>query len=220
MPTTPAANNTATEAVEESSDSEGPQSQVLDEFTMLTYLLRLTVILRHGNGDASMHSFAEDAALRPDLPWLGAGLSPELAPLDAVSAILVQDHEVVAACHQSKDAVSFTLLEDHVPQGVEHQGGGENNEPEDDFSYPIDLPKQKSEMPLKVTALANPNSPPKSTKTSNSSPDSETPNERSTTSKESSGQGANTNLHNLRIVPEGHDYWPEIKKNPLYCINK
>ena len=133
----------------------------------------------------------------------------------------MQDHEVVAACHQSKDAVSFTLLEDRdVPQGVEHQGGGENNEPEDDFSYPIELLKQKSEMPLKVTALANPNSLPKFTKTFNESSDSETPNESSGTSKESSGQGANTNLHNLIIIAEGRDCWPEIKKDPLCCITK
>ena len=68
MPTTPAANNTTTEAVEEL--SEGPQSQVLDEFTMLTYLLRLSVILRHGNGDASMHSFAENASISPAYPGL------------------------------------------------------------------------------------------------------------------------------------------------------
>ena len=61
---------------------------------MLSMLLRLMVILRNKNGDATMHDYVDDSTNV-------AQTAPEsdFTPLDAFSAIFIRDTEVIATCH-------------------------------------------------------------------------------------------------------------------------
>lgn len=176
------------------------QSKSPGEFTMLTLLLRLVVILRHANGDASVHGFSENAAITHDPERQLKKLDPDFTPLEAVSAVLVKDHEVIAACYQGKGQVNLTVLADSggVPQDSQHRGGDKNNpvyieDQSDDLCFPTKVFERNSTIPLTISALANPHS--------------------------REGK-ANAPCHNLRVVNKGRDYWPDIKEDPLCCIAK
>ncbi len=67
---------------------------LLDDFAMLVLLLRLVVILKNGNGDASLHGFTDDISFEPD-SFVSNGTAS--GPLDAISAIIVQYHDSVTA---------------------------------------------------------------------------------------------------------------------------
>jgi hypothetical protein len=174
------------------------QSQALpelDEFTKLILLLRLVIILRHANGDASLDSFAENAAIT-----LGSEVqpvNPEFEASDAISAILVQNHEIVSACYLTNDLVKYTVLEDGGDVLQAHMQHQENDSdaPGNIDGFPTEYTKPEPKAPLVVAAMANP--------------------DQSSSSKGLLGKG---NFHNLRVVPEGLSRWPDIKNNSSYCI--
>ena len=208
------ANNTAAKAVAEHESTQPPRPplEALDPFVMLTFLLRLVVILGNGDGDASLHGYAEDMFTMLDNEDFSV-CDADLRPLDAVSAILVQEHEVIAACYQSTNGSNLTVV-GNPPVGterrpdIEHRPDSERrpdseHQPDQPDTEPyLDIPPSPSDsevltMPLTITALANP--------------------DRRTNS---SGQGGNPKYHSLRFVSQGHDYWPKIKNNSLDCITK
>jgi hypothetical protein len=70
---------------------------LLDEIGMLTLLLRVTAIINNQNGDCSLRGF------EPEQDTCGQLISDDeadLIPLEAVSAILVQQHEIIAVGYQ------------------------------------------------------------------------------------------------------------------------
>ena len=69
----------------------------VSEFAKLTLLLRLTLALS-GDGDCTIDSYTEDRAAH-STPEDSADIDANLAVLDAVTAVLVQKHEIVAACY-------------------------------------------------------------------------------------------------------------------------
>ena len=102
-----------------SQTAEGPQilqSQslpALDDFSMLTLLLRLVTILKNGDGDASMHRFTEIlAAERESVVSSGATVSNEGNPaiLNSLSAIFAQCQEVVVANYLEGCSNRFVAL--------------------------------------------------------------------------------------------------------------
>jgi hypothetical protein len=73
-------------------------------FSLLTYLLQLVTSL---NSDKNLpSSFKKQCNSKPS--------NPEFTVLDSIAAILVQDHEVVAACYTS-DTVSVITAETDLP---------------------------------------------------------------------------------------------------------
>lgn len=140
-----------------SSCLEGPSTSsnelelpLFDDYAMLTMLLRLIVILKNKDGDASIHGFTETADVAPDCAFQVN--EAEFATLDAVSAILVQEHEVVAAAHlrptedsacEDGTTVSIVNLDDDSDAG-------------DEFGFPIDLYANYPRSPLHFAIAANP----------------------------------------------------------------
>jgi hypothetical protein len=126
---------------------------VFDDYAMLTLLLRLVVILRNGDGDASIHGFTENAEVAPDCAF--EVHEAEFAPLDAVSAILVQDHEVVAAAYLRPEATA--------PQDITCDDGTIpvtklDNDAHDEFGFPIEAYADFTKSPLHFLVAANPRS--------------------------------------------------------------
>ncbi len=82
----------------------------LQEFTMLTMLLQLMVILRNKNGDATMHDYVDGSDESEASPP-----ESDFTPLDALSAIFVRDKEVIATCHQGIDERRLILVDENFP---------------------------------------------------------------------------------------------------------
>ena len=80
----------------------------MDEFTQLTYLLHLIIVLKHKNGNAPLHQFVDHASAVPQT----ADHCIHTRSLDAVSAILVQNTEVIAASHHTENPRGNHALED------------------------------------------------------------------------------------------------------------
>ena len=88
--------------------SAPPSGQVndppeLDDVGMHILLLRLMAILNNKNGDTSLKGFnsKQDAAVSgPSEPSSSPLSEANLIPLEAVCAILVQQHEIIATVYQ------------------------------------------------------------------------------------------------------------------------
>jgi hypothetical protein len=76
-------------------------SQYPEEFTLLTMLLRLLSILNNNDGDISMRNYAKikEKESKPSAPT--ELQTSEFEVLDAMSAILVRNREVVSSCYQN-----------------------------------------------------------------------------------------------------------------------
>jgi len=73
---------------------------LLDDFAVLTLLLRLVVILKNQDGNASMHEFIEGSMAAQQEPHQ-AFMEPDFTPTNAIGVILGLRHEVVAANYRS-----------------------------------------------------------------------------------------------------------------------
>ncbi len=86
----------------------------LEEITMLTMLLRLFVVLRNKNGDATMYSYSSDASAPSRDSQASTILEKDFTPLDGLSAILVQDDEVISTCYRAADRLNVVVIDDDV----------------------------------------------------------------------------------------------------------
>ena len=72
---------------------------ILNDAGLLILLLHLMTILNNRNGDTSLPGFKQDATIGGPLEPLPFDKA-DFIPLDAISAILVQQHEVIAIGYQ------------------------------------------------------------------------------------------------------------------------
>lgn len=165
-----------------------PTLRTLPRFTMLTMLLRLLVILRNGNGDATIPEFSNtDRGANYSNSHIPETLS---TPLDAFSALLIQDNEVITSCYFD-DPSSVAVVVDNKYCGLGRpQARLTDCSDEDHVSE--GPPSQGSPIPLRVAAIAN--------------PDDNTLNIRP----------ALPNHDKLTIYPKGKDFWPSIKKDSFH----
>lgn len=181
--------------------SEAP-APVLSEFGLLTLLLRLLVILKNGDGDASIYGFSEsEAGGRPNLVIHES----DFALLDSISAIAVQQHEIVAACYQ-EHPLPDVVVPDH---GILLEGAGYLKIPlllvanfdyvgqncgssTYDYAFPVSTNPKLPRFKPKFAVTVNP---------------------RSGSSELAADEGS----HNLRLIKiGGHDgHWKEVMSNPL-----
>jgi hypothetical protein len=90
---------------------------VLDDAGSLILLLRLMTILNNRNGDTSLPGFKQDATIggpSEPLPFDEA----DFIPLDAVSAILVQQHEVIAVGYQQNTLSNVAFNRDRTADRI------------------------------------------------------------------------------------------------------
>lgn len=94
------------------SSTNGPTHQSLDEFAMLTMLLRLTSALTNRNRDISLHELDYDAR-ESTRSFLESVTSENILSLDTINAMLVRDRrDVISACYVTNSRVSVIVLED------------------------------------------------------------------------------------------------------------
>ncbi len=174
----------------------------LDDFSMLTLLLRLVTILKNGNGDASMHRFTEIlAAERESVVSSGATASNEGNPAisNALSAIFAQRQEVVVANYLEGCSNRFVTLYNWDEALDNAEPGAENLKKPlifanyshiERFSHVHSSPFEAHSNPLNFQLNG-----------SNSSP----------------GRCPHGRSHNLRVIKiGGHDgHWKEVMSNPL-----
>ncbi len=178
-------------------DSEA-SAPVLNEFGILTLLLRLLVILKNRDGDASIFGFAESEAggRHADLVIH----EPDFALLDSISAITVQQHEIVAACYQEHPLPPDVAVPD-LSEGADYLKPypaatlanfdiGQNCST-DDYAFPVSMYQSRLRFKPKFAITVNPRSG----------------------SLELTDEG----LHNLRIIKISGDngHWKEVMSNPL-----
>jgi len=133
------------------------QLPLLDDYSTLTMLLRLVLILKNGDGDASIHGFTETADVAPDCAFqCNEG---EFATLDAVSAILVQEHEIVAAAYlRPDDTPQDDTPQDDTPQDDTSQDDTtQGNTDADEYGFPVEIYADSStKPPVHFVVAANP----------------------------------------------------------------
>lgn len=139
--------------------SSADNMPLFDDYAMLTMLLRLVVILRNGNGDASIYGFTETADVAPDCAFQFK--ENEFTTLDAMSAILVQNHEIVAASYLGPDDGTD---DDSTDDGID--GGTDNDsttlvvkldsDGDDEYGFPIEAYSKPTRPHLRFLIAANP----------------------------------------------------------------
>ncbi|KAF8342365.1 hypothetical protein F5887DRAFT_918801 [Amanita rubescens] len=163
------------------------ESPLLDEVGMLTLLLRVIAIINNKNGDCSLRGFQQNTEVTcgPLFPYDEA----DLIPLEAVSAILVQQHEIIAAGYQKHTPSNVVFGRDRRTLNVKLVGKELQENIPDDFGIPLAEHPNPPRFEPKFTITANPRS----------------------MNEDSAG-----NFHNLRHVKTGEDdgHWPDILSNP------
>ncbi|KAF8328010.1 hypothetical protein F5887DRAFT_1009523 [Amanita rubescens] len=92
--------------------TNGPTHQSLDEFTMLTMLLRLTSALTNYKRDISLHELGYTAE-ESTRSFFESIASESILSLDTINAMLVRDRRnVISACYVTSSRVSVIVLED------------------------------------------------------------------------------------------------------------
>jgi len=146
------------------------------DFSQLTYLLHLiTTINSEDNLRSSFQLDVESACATSD---------PEkFTLLDSITAILVQKHEIVAACYTSDKVVSVITAEDDTIPATDVEI--------DDPAQPnaLSAPYPRTFYSLQLAAVSNPEFPNK---------------------KKGNPDTRNRNLHSLQIQT-GVNYWPNVK---------
>lgn len=96
----------------DASASNSPTHQSLDEFAMLTMLLRLTSALT--NRDRSISLLELDYGARESTGSFWESVATEsILSWDTINAMLVRDRrDVISACYVTNSRVSITVLED------------------------------------------------------------------------------------------------------------
>jgi len=159
-------------------------------FSQLTYLLHIVSSINQNDPDKLRSIYAYDKKARDEAP----GFSHPVANvnlLDSIVAILVQHHEVVAACYTS-DMVSVVVAEtDPKPSTVTYL-----DDPATDSDEPPSGPH--AYYPLRLAAVSNPDF-----NASGSEPQS------------------NANQHNLQIQSIGNNLWTRVRDScKWYCAFK
>ena len=173
----------------------------MDEFAQLTYLLRLIVVLRHKNGKAPVHQFVDHAPAAPRT----ADHCIHTRSLDAISAVLVQNTEVIAASYHTENPTNWGVIavSNHALEGMD---GRESDDkvlkiPQDteedcdgsDLRFPTAMVAPLGSRSLRIAAV---------------------PNSDATNGGGSEAPGDH-NPHNLRILPPGINHWPGVKEDPV-----
>ena len=173
------------------------ETSVLPDFAMLTMLIRFVVMLRNNSSRASMHRFDQQ-----DLDE-----SSQLDAISAISAILVQEHEVIASYYQTKGDDSRTVKLQLTIASIEDQSDDERLTlpsiagdvgPLDDELYNV-IPGPHSTGPIR---------------------DSSSPLEVGGASDGSRSDDHLENTHNLRIVRLGQEHWSKIKAHDFSQIKR
>jgi len=168
----------------------------LPEFTMITNLLRLTSTLQSENGDISMPEYGPAASKSGQREHMVKDLCTrneaeeqlDLLGLDAVSALLVRNDEIVSACYTTKERIVLTTGgmapledEDRITSSlmIAEDRSAVNTRFEELSSR---MKGAKSILPLQMTTLCNPTGP--------------------------ASQDAD---FTFSVLPKGNDYWPEIR---------
>lgn len=163
-----------------------PKSQAADSdanaFTQLTYLLHVVTAL---NSDRNLEcSFPSHEKQAND------ELSPSDTALDSMVAILVQEHEVVAASFISEEEVVVVETDPNPSPDIDVS----NTSTDIDVDVVPFLPGSHSLYPLQLAAVSNPEF--------NSSYDTES-----------------ELPHKFRIQPDGKDLWPKIRDHYMWhCV--
>jgi len=181
-----------------------PKSQAADSdanaFTQLTYLLHVVTAL---NSDRNLESTFPSHEQQANYE-----LSPSDTALDSMVAILVQEHEVVAASFISEEQVVVVETDPSPSPDIDVSNTStdidvsatstdidvSNTSTDIDVDVVPFLPGSHSLYPLQLAAVSNPDF--------NSSYDTES-----------------ELPHKLRIQPDGKDLWPKIRDNYMWhCV--
>jgi hypothetical protein len=147
------------------------------DFSQLTYLLHLiTTINSEDNLRSSFEQELEKSACATSDP-------EKFLLLDSITAILVQRHEIVAACYTSDKVVSVITAEDDSVPATDV----EIDDPAQPGSLSSSYPR--TFYALQLAAVSNPEFPNK---------------------KKGNPDTGNRNLHSLRIQA-GVNLWPKVK---------
>ncbi|KAK2459597.1 hypothetical protein APHAL10511_008407 [Amanita phalloides] len=184
------------------SANANPQLQDLNEFTMLTMLLHLVIILKNGNGNATMKNFAENTADDSDI---FKDQEVEMMLLEAVTTLLVLDREVITACCLGQNDVVLASDQNFLSNTMELTAddtgllsdiAGDDSQPEMNLYGGIPIKVSMEDRLLHIATAANP-------KLSQLRP-SET---------------KNSNPHNLTMVSTNvTGYWQDIKNDDMHCL--
>ncbi len=92
--------------------TDGPTHQSLDEFAMLTMLLRLTSALTNRGRDISLREL-NYAANESTRSFFESVASETILSLDTINAMVVRDRcDVISACYVTSSRLSVIVLED------------------------------------------------------------------------------------------------------------
>lgn len=157
------------------------------EFSELTYLLRVVTALNPHNELPS--AFTEYRHQRREVTNTTSDVANlNFTVLDSIATILVQEHEVVAACFAT-DSKSVVVAETDPQLSIDTNDSDAPAEPLPPSSHDV--------YPLRLATVSNPDF--------NSSNDGES--------------NLNTNVHGLRIQPEGENLWTKVwDVNKWYCV--
>ena len=120
------------------------QAKEASSFSQLTYLLRIVTVINSYNDSTSLSNFRHRDG--EDIGPSSASHLLNLTVLDAIAAILVQKHEVVAACYTS-EKVTVLIAETEANPGTDQ---------DDNSSLGSLLPGAHTLHPLHLAALSNP----------------------------------------------------------------
>jgi hypothetical protein len=180
------------------------------DFSQLTYLLHLVTALNSNNPQSGFHEYQVRDRERKATAQAEASFHPlNVTLLDSIAAILVQQHEVVAACYTS-DKVSVVVVETDPNPSIDHDIDDvlvESPPPGSQTFYPstdrdVDvlvespLPGSHTFYPLQLAAVSNPDF-----------------------RNSSNNAKLNANQHNLQIQTIGDNLWTSVRDlNKWYCV--
>jgi hypothetical protein len=157
-------------------EAEAQTNSKATPFSQLTCLLNLITTL---NSDANLRS-----SFKRSYNASASESEPEITLLDSVAAILVQNHEIVAACYTS-DTVSV------VAQAAADDAVLPASDTDVDTDVDVDVNVSSDTFSsLQLAALANPDF------------------------KDTKSLGSNQNPHKVQILAEGKDLWEMVKGTP------
>jgi hypothetical protein len=181
-------------------DAESAKShhlEPLDDFTLLSMLLQLAIITRNSNGDTTMRDFTQTLGSdgpsdKPQpLRLEDEGfqqLEDDALALDALSAVLMQDYEVVATVYQSPKDFTITVVTG--PDGTQTLVS-------DLIHSNPDSTLHQKEIKLKLISVAT---------VANGATG-----RQKEACREAGGPPTNLNKYNIQLTPKGTSFWPSIR---------
>lgn len=119
----------------------------MPEITMLTILLQAAVAIKNKDGDPSLHGYVENQDFNP--LEIGSKSAVEIAVLESIGDVLLQDHQILAAITANKEMRDGFVTVMVTPDA----------KAESDTEHPAEQPisEAKTFSSISATVVPNPN---------------------------------------------------------------